>query len=103
MRVPDRALGERFGDVLMASRMAFQGIEGSHADRRQGAFSATYEGLSCLGTFLREEPLPPLTAYTRDAKERRLAGQDATQSNAGPGPASGSSDGITTSPDGHAP
>lgn len=84
VRVPDRALGERLGDVLMASRMAFQGLEGSHTERKQGAFSVTYEGLSCLGAFLREEPLPPLTVYTRDAKARRLAGQDAVRSNAGP-------------------
>lgn len=84
VRLPDRALGERLGDVLMASRLAFQGSEGSHSNRKQGAFSITYEGLSCLGAFLREEPLPPLTVYTQQARARRLQHQEGLPSNAGP-------------------
>ncbi|GAA1100699.1 hypothetical protein GCM10009577_23530 [Streptomyces javensis] len=70
-RLPDRALAERLGDVAVASAFAFQGSEGSYQDRRQGAFSVPYEGLSCLGAFLRGDPLPPPTSYTQVVTRRR--------------------------------
>ncbi|MDF3294214.1 hypothetical protein [Streptomyces silvisoli] len=77
-RLPDRALAERVGDIAMASALTFQGGEGSYLDRRQGAVSVPYEGLSCLGAFLREDPLPPPTDYTQVVMARRRANEAGT-------------------------
>ncbi|MFJ2868481.1 hypothetical protein [Kitasatospora sp. NPDC087314] len=73
VRLPDRALADRLGDILWASRLAFQSGEGTYLDRRTGAFKIPYEGLSCLGAHLREDPLPPPSRYTQAAIENRLA------------------------------
>lgn len=70
-RLPDRALAERIGDILVASMLAFQGTEGTYRDRRQGAFSAPFEGIACLGAFLRGDVLPPPTDYTQAVMARR--------------------------------
>ncbi|MGW6917697.1 hypothetical protein ACWGB8_28290 [Kitasatospora sp. NPDC054939] len=73
IRLPDRALAERLGDILWASRIAFQSGEGSHSDRREGALRVPHEGLSCLGAYLREDPLPPPSQYTQAVATRRQA------------------------------
>ncbi|MCX4686924.1 hypothetical protein OG401_21890 [Kitasatospora purpeofusca] len=73
VRLPDRALAERMADVLWASRLAFQSAEGTHADRWLAAIKVPFEGLSCLGAYLREDSLPTPSRFTQASIDHRMA------------------------------